>query len=1004
MGTRAPLSAPVAGLLPTVFTVPSGAAFLDSLAAEIARRHGATPLELSAATVLLPNRRACRALAEAFVRRDDGAPTLLPALRPIGDIDESDVALAGTEGEAPAESLELPPAMPPVRRQLLLSRLILTYDSRHRGGGGTPSMDEAQAAHLAAELGRLLDQVETERVSFDGLADLVPERFATHWQGTLDFLKIVTEHWPRILAAEGRIDAAARRNRLIEALARRWRASPLADPVIAAGSTGSIPATAELLDVVCRLPQGALVLPGLDTAMDEAGWEALGPAHPQYGMKELLARIGVSRGEVVPWPGASESPRTALLAAAMRPAAATAAPPAHDAPAAPLDGLGWFEARDSHAEAGFIALVLRETLETRGQTAALITADRALARRVAAELGRWGLEIDDSAGIPLASTPPGTLLGLTATMIAEEISPVSFLAALKHPLVAGGMDRAVFRRLVRRFERVILRGPRPGAGFAGLKRTLDRAAKDRANRPLVDWLDALATAAAPMVEAAARRTTDLGALVRAHLGFVETLAGDGETPGAQFLWAGEAGDEAAAFMGELVAGAAGYPPLAVTSYPALLRVVMRGRVVRRRHSRHPRLQILGPLEGRLQQADLVILGGLNEGTWPAENAVDPWMSRPMRAAFGLPQPERRIGLAAHDFAQAAAAPAVVLTRAEKVDGTPAVPSRWLVRLKAEIGLAGLAEAHGNAARFGHWQWLLDRPPMDSIRACAPPAATPPLAARPRKLSATEIETWMRDPYAIYARRVLNLKALDEIGEEPAARDRGTFIHRALERFVTENPVAPPEDAFERLLQCGREAFHAALDNPTVRAFWWPRFERIARWFVANEIAGRGALARVRAEAAGTLDLAGPEGLFTVTAHADRIEERAAGGIAIVDYKTGVLPIARDVRVGLSPQLPIEAVIAEAGGFPGVGAAAVHDLGYWKLSGASPPGEIRSVAMKDGATAAEARAGLERLIAAFDDRAVPYYAVPRPQFRPRFNDYEHLCRFKEWTTAAEEEDT
>ena len=987
-----------------VFTVPSGAAFLDCLATEIARRHGATPLELSAVTVLLPNRRACRALADAFVRTGDGGATLLPAMRPIGDVDESDLALAGTEGEAPADSLELAPAMSSLRRQLLLSQLILTYDSRRRGDGGA-TMDEAQAAHLAAELGHLLDRVETERLSFAGLSDLVPERFAAHWQGTLDFLKIVTEHWPRILVAEGRIDAAARRNRLIEAQAQRWRAAPSADPVIAAGSTGSVPATAELLDVVCRLPQGSLVLPGLDTTMDESNWESLDTAHPQYGMKELLARIGVPRAEVAVWPGAAAAPRAALLAAAMRPAEATAEPPSEGAPTPEsLDGLGWHEAKDSHAEAGFIALLLRGALETPAQTAALITPDRWLARRVAAELGRWGLEIDDSAGVPLSSTPPGTLLGLSAAMIAEEVSPVTFLAALKHPLVAGGMDRAVFRRLVRRFERAALHGPRPGLGFAGLKRALERRAKDGTTDGLGAWLDALAVAAAPMVEAAAARTADLGDLARAHLGFVEYLASDREDSGARRLWAGEAGEEAAAFMSELLAGSAGYPPLHPASYPALLRVLMRGRVVRPRYPRHPRLHIWGPLEGRLQHADLVILGGLNEGTWPAEAAVDPWMSRPMRAGFGLPPPERRTGLAAHDFAQAAAAPTVVLTRAEKVDGTPTVPSRWLVRLRAEVGPAGLAEARREARLFGHWQWLLDRPPPDSIAACQPPAARPPLAARPRKLAATDVEKWMRDPYSIYARRVLDLRALDEIGEEPTARERGNFTHRALERFVAEYPAALDGDALGRLLQFGREAFRAALSNPHVQAFWWPRFERVARWFVEHEMAERATLARVHAEAEGTLEIAAPRGPFVVTAKADRIEELTAGGLKIIDYKTGVLPAPGEVRAGLSPQLPVEAAIAEAGGFADVAAAAVCDLAHWKLSGASPPGEKKSVPMKDGAATAAARAGLERLIAAFDDPAVSYHSIPRRHYRPRFNDYEHLSRIREWTTAAEDEDT
>ena len=984
----------------SVFTVPPGAAFLDSLAAEIVRRHGAAVLGLSAVTVLLPNRRACRSLAEAFLRLGSGKPALLPAMRPIGDVDESDVALAGTEGEAPASSLDLAPPMPPVRRQLLLSRLIATFDAGRGGHGGSPPMDEAQAAHLSAELGRLLDRVHTERLSFDALAGLVPERFAAHWQGTLDFLKIVTEHWPRILAEEGRIDAAARRNRLIEVQAERWRTHPPADPVIAAGSTGSIPATADLLNVVCRLPQGCLVLPGLDTTMDDATWDALDATHPQFGMKELLERIGASRGDVAVWPGASASPRAALIAAAMRPAAA--APEWHlgrAATPAALDGLGWFEARDSHEEAAFIALVLREALETPGRTAALITADRALARRVAAELGRWQLVIDDSAGVPLAVTPPGTLLGLSAETIAEELSPISFLAALKHPLAAGGMERALFRRLVRRFERAALRGPRPGPGFAGLKRALGAAAKDAGG--LGEWLEALGTAAAAMVEATAARRADLAGIVRAHIGFAEHLAGDGGS-GAGNLWAGEAGEEAAAFMSELLAGAAGHPPLRAKSYPALLRVLMRGRVVRPRHSRHPRLHIWGPLEGRLQQADVLILGGLNEGTWPPEPDADPWMSRPMRQSFGLPPPERRTGLAAHDFAQAASAPVVVLTRARKVDGTPTVPSRWLARLEATIGPKAIEDAGERAAITAHWQGLLDRPPPDSIRACPPPAPTPPLAARPRRLSATQIETWMRDPYSIYARHVLDLKALDEIGEEPGAKDRGTIIHRALELFVIEHPGELPEDALERLLECGRKAFRGALRQTHVRTFWWPRFERIARWIVTHETARRAV--RVHAETDGTLVLGGAHGPFTVTARADRIEELAGGGLAIVDYKTGVLPVMRDVRAGLSPQLPVAAVIAEAGGFADVAAGSVTDLAYWRLSGGAPPGEIRPIKMTDGAATAEARGGLGALIAAFDDHAAPYLAVPRPQLKPRFNDYEHLARFREWATAAEEDET
>ncbi len=970
---------------PRISTIPPGAPFVDALAAELLARHGAEPLALARATVLVPTRRARLALRDAFLRQSGGAALLLPRIAPLGEVDADEAALADEEAFADAE---VPPAISELERRFVLTRLVLA-----RGGVEHPD----QAVRLAGALARLLDQVETERLGFDALAALVPEDYAEHWQKTLDFLTIVTVHWPGILAERGVVDPAKRRNLLLERLAGRWRAAPPADPVIAAGSTGSIPATADLLDVIARLPAGEVVLPGLDRDADDATWEAIDDSHPQFGLKRLLARLGVEREAVADWPLAegvapTHQGRARALLTALNPAATTDA--WRDTPPPPEEAFADLERIDcpgAQEEAGVIALRLRAALDEEGRSAALVTRDRALARRVAAELGRWGIEVDDSGGQPLADTAPGSFLRLSAALVAEGVTPLALLAALKHPLAAGGLKPGAFRARVRALERAALRGRRPGEGFEGVARAL--AGAKQATAPLRRWYAGVAEAAGPFAALTAGERVSLAALVRTHVAFAEWLAESDVESGADRLWRGDAGEAAAAFVGELIDGAGEMPTIAGRDYAALFDSLAEGRVVRPRYGRHPRLHIWGPLEARLQHADLMVLGGLNEGSWPPEAAADPWMSRPMRARFGLPAPERRIGLAAHDFVQCASAPVVLLSRADKLEGAPTVPSRWLARL--ENLLTGWERADGVAggARWLGWQAALDRP--EKVRPSGRPAPTPPVTARPRELSVTAVETWRRDPYAVYARRILKLKPLDALDEEPGAAERGSLIHKALDAFVREFPGALPGDAYERLLAKGREAFGAALEVPVVRAFWWPRFERNARWFIDTERARRDGLAGLWSEVSGSHEFDGPAGPFTLTAKADRIERNADGTLAIVDYKTGSPPSKTSVVEGLSPQLPLEAVIAAAGGFEGVPAGEVAELAYWHLSSGGDGGAV--TAFDDATALAEAAAaGLADLIARFDDPATPYAAIPDPEAAPRFNDYDHLERVKEWS--------
>ena len=994
-----------------VYSIAPEASFLDALAAGLLARWGETPTELSQALVFLPTRRACRGLQDAFLRASGGRPLLLPRMLPLGDLDEDELLLAGDETAQGEDLIEgLPPAISPLRRQLLLARLILAWSRATKIGRAVTMPREDQAVRLAAELARFLDQVETEGLDFAGLAGLVGGEHARHWQDVLEFLGIITDQWPQVQALQGVIGPGERRRRLLLAQAEAWAATPPAGPVIVAGSTASVPAVAELVAAVAGLPSGEVVLPGLDRAANEASWAAIAedPGHAQHGLARLLARLELTREDVAEWPwlpdptaAPGDPTRSAFVSWALRPAgttadwrhAATALPPGQVVRA--LEGVRRIDCATSNEEAAVIALLMREALESPHETVALVTPDRTLARRVAAELGRWQIAADDSAGLPLAETPCGSFLRLTAQLAAGALSPVDLLAALKHPLAAGGLAVPDFRRRARLLETEVLRGPRPAPGFDGLKQALKAS---KAPKHLTSWVAGLAKLAAPVAKALKSKRPNPERVVDAHIAFAEALAASDRNSGSERLWAQEAGEAAAAFMSELRQSAAHGPALGGERYPALLTELMVSQVVRPRFGRHPRLAILGPLEARLQHFDVVILGGLNEGTWPAQVDAGPWLSRPMQAEFGLSLPERRIGLSAHDFAQAFAAPRVVLTRAGRVEGTPTVPSRWLLRIDALLAALGCPNAlDSDGERSRAWADALDRP--KAVSPTPPPAPRPPLAARPRRLSVTQIETWMRDPYALYARHILGLKPLDPLDADPGAAERGTLVHEALEAYLRAHPKAPPADPLAALLDEGRKVFEPLRARPGLWAFWWPRFLRLAEWFAAVDRNLRGAGRVAWPEARGEVALDGPAGPFTLTAKADRVDRLADGGLVIVDYKTGEPPKLGDVKQGLAPQLPLEAVIAQAGGFEGVPGGAVSALQYWRLSGGEPPGEIAPAKADPADLAETARAGLARLIACFDDPETGYAAVPRPLQAPRFNDYAHLARLKEWSLGG-----
>ncbi len=1040
---------------PRVFTIPASVPFVPTLiralvGGELVPGFPAArdPLALASATLYLPTRRACRLARDLFLDVTGDTAALLPRIVPIGDIDEDEIAFAqAATGEIAEAALDLPPELGGLGRRLLLAQLVLKWASRldPKTPGEAPLVanNPAAALALADDLARLMDDMTTRRVPWSRLDALVPDDLDKYWQLTLDFLKIARQTWPDILAERGAIEPAARRDALIKAEAARL--AQAGGPVIAAGSTASTPATAELIATIAQLPRGAVVLPGLDTDLDDESWEliagrdptdgrtAVPPqiGHPQIAMQALLTRLGLPRAEVIALAPPAAHGREAFVSEALRPAAATerwrerlTAPAFVVHAEHALGAVSLVEAANAEEEALAIAIALREATETPLMTAALVTPDRALGRRVVAALGRWQVPVDDSGGDALADTAAGAFARLAVEAALGDLAPVSLLALLKHPLLRLGGAEGAHVRAIAALERSVLRGPRPQPGSAGLARALatfqaeliklrrgERSDLHRSDpRVLVAEHDLAAAAAlaeqlAPAfksLEHIGRAPRPLADLAAAHRAALAALSAD--QTGAPAAFAGADGTALAAALDEIAndPGAAGLS-VAPSDYADLFRAALAGRVVRRPEVPGVRVRIYGSLEARLQSADRVVLGGLVEGIWPPETRPDPWLSRPMRDALGLDLPERRISLAAHDFAQALGAREVILTSAAKLAGAPTVPSRFLQRLAAIAG-ERWQQVRARGEQYLTWARSLDHP-AEIVR-LRQPTPKPPRDARPTALSVTEIEHWLRDPYTIYAKHILKLRELDPVDMPPGAADRGIVIHGAIGEFTETYARALPDDPFTALAEIGRKHFASLDDYPEARAFWWPRYLRIARWFADWERERRPRIAALDAETRGQIEIPLGERSFRLSTRADRIERLADGRYAILDYKTGTVPSEKQVRIGVAPQLTLEAAILRQGGFRDIPAgASVAELIYVAIKGAQQPGEEKVIELDGGTVdmhADRALAKLTELAARFEDPGQPYRPLVLSMWKNRYGAYDHLARVKEWSASVEED--
>ncbi len=964
---------------PKVFTIPVHRNFADALVKGLMAQFGRDRMMLARGTVLVPNNRAVRAITDAFVRRAEPG-LLLPRLVAVGDVggDAMGVALDPAGGEA------VPAAVDPLVRRFVVARMV--QQVRSESGA---RVDAAEALRLATELAATLDTLLAEDISPEALTELeVGNDLSIHWQKSLDLIAMLLDRWPEELARLGRIDLVERRNILLRRQAQIWRDAPPTGFVVAAGITTSAKAVAELLRAVARMPNGLVVLPGVDLASPSDEWDAVAndniESHPQHHLRILLDRMDVARSDVARWRWGDGKARQAVRARAVSnafaPAFATKKWNGLPAPQRKLSGVRLAEFATPADEAQGIAIALREALETPSRTAALITPDRALAERVVAHLKRWGVNADDSGGRPLSVTPAGTLILAVAGVAVERFAPVALLSLLKHPLVMMGDGRLDWLKGARSLD-LALRGPRPAPGLAGLAAYLaggdDRVRGVRATAAA--WWADVAPLFATLEAAFAGPNPKLADLLDAMLLTIEALAGDA-------VWGGAAGRAASELVTNLTASAVEGPlDFDAAALVPMLEQLLGEIAVRPPQGGHPRISIWGLLEARLQSADLLICGGLNEGVWPASATPDPWLAPKVRIELGLGGLDRRVGLAAHDLATALGGREVLLTRARRDARSPTISSRFVLRLEAMLG--GI-DADERIVALAQAIDALDGPAQLAMR----PAPSPPAALRPKVISVTDVDRLKADPFAFYAKTMLRVSPLDDVDAEPTAAWRGSMVHDIFDKWFRDDKLHP-----DKLVARVAALFDDAGMHPVTRAMWQPRLTEAINWIAgrvaSDKMAGRDVIA---SEIKGSIEIAGVK----LKGIADRID-RADGALAIVDYKTGAPPSAKAVEAGFSMQLGLLGLIAERGGFEGVSGTPT-EFEYWTLRKNKKDGfGERTSPVKSKSTSLTPDNFVAAAAQTFSDAAdlwltgdEPFKAKLHPEYA-RYTEYDHLMRLAEW---------
>lgn len=951
--------------LPQLYTILPGVNFAHALATQLWAEYKEDLSALSDVQIYLPNRRSVRAMADMFLEVSDGQATLLPRLTPLGDIDEED--LLEDDPFILEEDPFLTPAIPSLERQIILTQLVMKRPDIQ--------LNATEAWQLAGDLARLIDRSHTEQVDLAQLENLVTGDLATHWQKTKDFLEIITKHWPHILQAGQQSDPAARRNIIFEKKIASLRQNPPQHRVIAAGSTGSIPSTAKLLDIIARLPNGCVVLPGLDPEMDDRIWEAIDELHPYYYQKRLINLMDVDRKSIQYWPpGYEQNEKLKLTHQALQSQAI------FDLSEAILDtenlsGMEFTRADNPLHEAKIIALRLREVLDTPEKTVMVVTPDRVLAQYIQQEMLRWNIVVNDSAGRSLEETSIGSFLKLIAGFAETSCPQTHLLSLMRHEyfrLHPPAENRADDIHLLETALRANFLPP------GGLTEFVTRY-----NSPLLqDTLNLLQ----PICN---KEKQYLSQWLAAHITAAENLATTPTIPGTDILWRYEEGESAAQLLHKLHEAAQNHPiEMNAKDYASFIGSTLSQVIVRPRYGTHPRIRILSPIEARIQQADLIILAGLNETVWPQQVTSDTWLSRPMQQEMGFGSPDRRIGQSALDFQLLFCAPNVLVTWSKKRSGVLAHPSRWLQQVFAVLEKNKALPAF-DASPYVHWAQRWDEP--EKLSPQSAPAFSPPAKSRPRKLAVTKIERLKNDPYALYAEKILRMRPAELLDRQPDPRDWGNAAHKILESFFKEIGFMQPDPAASFNDITNRVLSTYPLNTAQEKA-WRGKLEAIRDWLLLTE---NGNTSKILPEQTLSMKMTLSDGSpFELFGRADRLDI-GQDGLEITDYKTGATPTKKNIKSGNAPQMPLLGLLAQKN----LNNAEIN-LRYIKLNGKIANPAKESILENPKELIAENEKFLQELLEQYYIRNEEYQAKI---LRGGHDNYWHLKRVAEWATLDESDD-
>lgn len=1055
---------------PNIATIAPGAGFLPTFAKALLNGElfpsfsyqPDHPHRFAKARIYVPTRRAARALRSEFADQIGRGSVILPEIRPLGDHDEELDFFKPTIG-GDLDQLE---PISKIQSTLILGELIFAWKNAlpkifSRQLKSVPLVapaNPADALWLAQELLGLIETAESEEKTLTLIDQIDAADHAEWWQLTLEFLKIAREFWPARLSELGKQSQAKYQISALDRQTEYLNHEGFSGPVIVAGSTGSLPATARLISLVSKLENGLVVLPGLDQKMTAEQWQSIYEkadiksgivesdhlasiviqGHPQYGLARLLSRMemGVSDighikelGQITP----ELDKRQSIVSKAMLPVVHTDAWSdegefSEQEEQSAMAGVTLIEADNEREEATAIAASIRLALEpgdVEKPNVALVTPDRNLARKVSIELTRYGIDADDSGGLPLLQTQLGTLVSLLVEILLKQPDKAAFASLLKHPLALFGLSQEQSLQAASIIERIILRGKKTPLKTKTIRAEIEQCFEELAEaRHVPMWRKYLSDDDKEIALQLASKIEQAFAPLLADQMDDEVEPGKLKLPPAEWakrtilvleqitcsedntydVWDSEAGIQLVNTLDEIRSCPSSIE-VSGHDWADMLEPLLGGQVVKPKAGKHPRVMIWGALEARLQSVDTLIMAGLNEGTWPSVSSNDPFLSRTMKSEIGLEPPERRLGLSAHDFQMGMGTKNVILSRALKSDGAPSVASRWVQRL---LTLMSEQTAIDIRARGKKLVSYTKPSKSDNLAKSAQrPEPKPPEKYQPISYSFSEVSLLRRDPYAIYAKRILRLDRLEDFASEPDLRERGTLYHAIIERFYENELSHEPEDAYRQLVSITNSEFDMS-ELPTEISFVWKhRFMQVAQSLIDWEYARAPEVRSRRVELSARCNLPGDREI-KLTGRADRIDLMVDGNVEILDFKTGTSPSAKEARSLLDPQLPLEAYAMEKGGFGDFGPYGVNSLKYIRLKPSDnlivdqveeKPTTKQPEPLTPSQIGEKAAEELSRLLAALGDNKVGFLSRAIPKIERDYSgDYDHLARVSEWSVA------